>query len=217
MSLTLSIISTNKAFHSLKNEWNTLNDNMQQGSIFTSWEWLYQWWETYYDNGKRQLHILLIKDQDNELVAIAPFQIVNQPKKLFPCSKQIMFLGTGEIETVAVFSENMDILILAGYEESAINLISDYLINEKKQWHAASFPQLLSNSNLSRLFKSHSNVVHKTTRNYGYRSLINLPNTWDDYLMSLNRKTRNAIKRYWKRLKKETNYTIKTLISLPQL
>ncbi len=85
----VDVISNIDDFLALRQQWNEINEHSLKGNIFISWEWLYSWWETYQNQGNRSLYILCCTNSDNELLGIAPFQIVNNPKKYFPCSRQI--------------------------------------------------------------------------------------------------------------------------------
>ena len=112
----VKIISKIEDFFALRDEWNAINFDSPKGTIFVSWEWLYTWWETYGNDGSRKLYILTCKNRQNELIGIAPFQIIYNSKKYFPCSRQLIMLGTGETDGCCVFGEYMDLIIKSGYE-----------------------------------------------------------------------------------------------------
>ena len=58
---TVKIITKVDDFFALRDEWNAINRSSPKDTIFNSWEWLYTWWETYKDDGNRQLYILTCK------------------------------------------------------------------------------------------------------------------------------------------------------------
>ena len=93
----VELVTTNEGFKALRDDWCLLNKNASKGNIFTTWEWLQSWWEVYKDNGRRQLYIIKYIDNNDKLIGLAPFQIVNNPKKYFPCSRQLIMLGAGEV------------------------------------------------------------------------------------------------------------------------
>lgn len=203
----INLVDTQEAFHALYEEWNALNKRCSKGNLFTSWEWLYTWWEIYKNDGKRQLYILLCKDENHKTIGIAPFQIINNPRKYFPCSRQLVMLGTGETDGSYVFGEYMDLLIEPGFESEVIVKLSDYIYANKKRWDGLKFHQLLVGSYVSQLFNGHPDI-RCTAKKEGFRTLIELPETYKDYLMSLRKKMRNNITRTLSRLEAEKVYSI---------
>lgn len=203
----IQVVETQSAFQALYEEWDALNSRCSKGNLFTSWEWLYTWWEIYKNDGQRQLYILLYKDKNHKTLAIAPFQIINNPRKYFPCNRQLIMLGTGETDGSYVFGEYMDLLIEPGYETEVIAALSDFLYANKKCWDGLKFHQLLANSYISQLF-NHYPDIRCTTKKEGFRTLIELPETYKDYLMSLRKKMRNNVTRTLSRLEAEKIYSI---------
>ena len=222
----VEVISSNDDFFSLREEWNEINDSSVKGNIFVSWEWMYTWWETYQKQGKRNLYILICTNINNELLGIAPFQIVNNPKKYFPCSRQLIMLATGETDGCEVFGEYMDLIIKPGQESAVISAVSNFLTQQHSQWDGIKFQQQLSGSHLSELFgnsisdkqpthltksSNGKQVFEKIITEDGFRTYIELPDTYEDYLMGLRKKKRNNITRIFSRLKSEQNFSISTV------
>ena len=218
----IHVISNIDDFFSMREQWNEINDQSQNGNIFVSWEWLYTWWETYQNQSSRSLYILKCTNSDNELLGIAPFQIVNNPKKYFPCSRQLILLGTGETDGSHVFGEYMDLIIKPGYETIFLSELSTYLEQHKNLWDGLRFHQQLSGSHLKKLFDldsiestdsalirllANQSIVSKITEN-GFRTYIDLPKTYKSYLMGLQKKMRNNITRTYTRLKSEQSFSI---------
>ncbi len=211
----VDVVTTNDAFYALRDEWNLLNDNSSKGNLFTSWDWLYTWWDIYKDDGKRQLHILKYTDNEGKLIGLAPLQIVSDPKRYFPCSRQLIMLGTGEMDGSSIMGEYMDLLIIPGYETAVIQAFSKFLKQNNTKWDGIKFQFTLENAHLSRLFENNfdgkkSSLV-KTAEAYGFRTLIALPETYKEYLMGLKKKMRNNITRTFSRLESEQEYTIETI------
>ena len=207
----IEIVSDIRSFAQLRDEWTALNNSFTRGTVFISWEWLYTWWEIFQDDGKRRLFILICRDQHNTLVGIAPLQLINNPKRYFPCNRQILFLGTGETRDEAIFGEYMDLLIKPGHESQACIAFSDYLFKHQALWDGAKFQQLLEDSFLSKLFQQQSQHITQSITENGFRTYIKLPETYHDFLMSLRKKMRNNITRTFTRLQKEQTFTIKSI------
>lgn len=210
--LNITVLTGSKEFASLKTRWNQLNDHSPRGVIFCSWEWLYTWWEIYRNDGNRTLYILTAQDQNGELLGIAPLQIVTNHKRYFPSSRQILFLGAGETGKHAVFGEYVDLLIKPGAENQVCDAFSAYLYQNRALWDGAKFQQLLGDSLVSRLFERQQAQLCKTVSENGFRTLVDLPETYHDYLMSLRKKKRNNITRVFKRLQQEQAFSIRSAI-----
>ncbi len=210
LAMNVSIVDAENEFHNLKETWNSLNDASPKGTLFDSWEWLYTWWEVYKYNGNRKLFILTYSEE-NTIKAIAPFQIANNPKKYFPCSRQIILLGTGETDGSFVFGEYMDLIIQPGYENKAINAFSHFLLKHQSKWDGLKFHELLKGSYLSRMFQNSELPLIKNETSKGFRTLIDLPDSYKAYLMSLKKKMRNNITRTLNRLNNEQSYTVDTI------
>lgn len=209
-SAEITCITTTNEFRALQAEWNALNDLSEKGTIFSSWEWLFSWWEIYQNDAVRELYILCYRE-DGKLHGIAPFQILDHPKKQFPCSKQLIFLGTGETDGGLVLTEYLDLLVTPGKETEVINAFSNELMQEQRHWQGALFKQLLNDTLLSSLFAGQKLSIASKVQPNGFRTLIDLPTTYKDYLMSLKKKKRNNITRMLTRLEAEQDFTIDSI------
>ncbi len=214
--LTITVVTTSESFNLLREDWTDLNEQSSKGTIFSSWEWLYTWWKTYHNDGQRKLYILTCYDQDKNLIGIAPFQILNNPKRYFPCSRQLLFLGSGETDGSMIFGEYMDLIIKVNHEEDVIDLFSNFLLKNKSLWDGIKFQILLEASHVASLFQNKNEIERQITP-YGVRSVIDLPDSYKDYLMSLRKKMRSNITRVRKRLENEQQFTIEKCDSLDEV
>ena len=210
LSAEITCITTTEEFQALQAEWNALNDLSEKGTIFSSWEWLFSWWEIYQNDAIRELYILSYRE-NGKLHGIAPFQVLDYPKKQFPCSKQLIFLGTGETDGGLVLTEYLDLLVTPGKETEVINAFSNELMQEQRHWQGALFKQLIESSLLGSLFAGQKLSINTKVEPNGFRTLIDLPETYKDYLMSLKKKKRNNITRMLTRLEAEQDYTIDSI------
>jgi len=210
LSAEITCITTTEEFQALQAEWNALNDLSEKGTIFSSWEWLFSWWEIYQNDAIRELYILSYRE-NGKLHGIAPFQVLDYPKKQFPCSKQLIFLGTGETDGGLVLTEYLDLLVTPGKETEVINAFSNELMQEQRHWQGALFKQLIESSLLGSLFAGQKLSINTKVEPNGFRTLIDLPETYKDYLMSLKKKKRNNITRMLTRLEAEQDFTIDSI------
>lgn len=213
----VEVVSNIDEFFALREQWNEINDSSDKGNVFVSWEWMYTWWETYSKQGKRSLYILKCTDTNNKLLGIAPFQIINNPKKYFPCSRQLIMLATGETDGSEVFGEYMDLIIKPGQETAVISVLSHFLTQQHGLWDGVKFQQQLVESHLSHLFSNSTQLSQSNSGKHefqkiiteeGFRTYIELPTSYKEYLMSLRKKMRNNITRTYSRLESEQRFTI---------
>ena len=209
-NLTVNLINNIDDFRAMRDQWNDLNDRADKGTLFSSWEWLFSWWEVYQHDSKRQLHILCCYQED-KLVGIAPLQILTYPPRYFPCCQQLMLIGTGETDGGKVLTEYLDIIIDDEYVGPVIGRFSNELMAQQKLWQGANFPQLIADSHLSHLFAGQNLSMISSVKEYGFRTLIDLPETYKDYLMSLKKKKRNNITRMLTRLETEQDFEVENL------
>ncbi len=163
-ALSLKLINTIEGFQSLKNDWDILYDNCERSSVFSSWDWVFTWWEVFKDQFKRELFILALY-QENELVGLAPFQICTPPPpKSLIQGKTLYFIGNGEAFDDSIVSEFQDFIVLPEHESEMIQLVSTYLINHNDKWNFADFEFVLKDALILQCFAKSSKNTHKIDR-----------------------------------------------------
>lgn len=95
MSFQISVIDTSAGFSELQQDWGGLYEECAKATIFSSWDWMYTWWEVFKAKLKTELFIICLYDK-NKLVGIAPFHIVSSFPKYWIQGKTLCFLGSGE-------------------------------------------------------------------------------------------------------------------------
>jgi len=79
-------------FSEMKPEWTTLHASSGE-SVFTSWPWMYAWWQTF---KKEDYELCLVAcHSQNKLVAILPFYSVKEPLFKYVRVKRLRVLGDG--------------------------------------------------------------------------------------------------------------------------
>jgi len=61
-------------FVGMKDKWNELLEGSSTNDVFLTWEWMFSWWNTFKDDGKK-LHILVGKDSQGRFIGIAPWYV----------------------------------------------------------------------------------------------------------------------------------------------
>jgi len=188
-AINIQVVKSVDAFKGLKTDWNNLYKNVHESTIFSSWDWMFTWWEVFADQFQRELHILCLY-QNNELVGIAPFQIDRVYPKSLIQGKTLRFIGSGEAYEDSITSESQDFIVKQGFETIAINCISDYLEVHKKLWDFADFQFIRPDALILQCFTSSNAPVARSARQEGVRFYIPDYETSDDYVQSLGKRWR---------------------------
>ena len=102
--MKIEIISSEKDFTALQQDWNTLQKGSADKSIFLTWDWMHTWWDAYKEKlNDPRLHIVTFYRQD-KLAAILPL-FSHKKKESFGPLRCLQFLGT-EFES----SDYLDII-----------------------------------------------------------------------------------------------------------
>jgi CelD/BcsL family acetyltransferase involved in cellulose biosynthesis len=172
-------------FSALKPEWNDLVHRTRYDTLFLTWEWQSTWWKHL---GEGTLLLLGFRaEDDGRLTGIAPFFRTQSSD-----GKQVLFLnGCRDV------SDYLDLIAEAGQEEAVYLALLDYLENQAPAWDLVDLCNLPQNSlTFERL--------RELARARGYQCLvevedvcpiIDLPQSWDDYLMMLDKKQRHEVRR----------------------
>lgn len=171
-------------FAALKPEWNGLVHRSCYDTVFLTWEWQSTWWEHL---GEGQLLLLGFRhEQDGRLVGITPLFTSQQEGK-----PGLNVVGCRDV------SDYLDLIIEVGQEEAVYTALLDYLENDGPDWDCfdlCNIPQ--ASATYTRL--------REMAESRGYQALvevedvcpiIDLPTTWDEYLMMLDKKQRHEIRR----------------------
>jgi hypothetical protein len=194
-SLSLKLIDSVEDFQSLEKNWNTLYDNCERSSIFSSWDWMFTWWEVFKDQFDRELFILALY-QESELVGLAPFQICTPPSpKSLIQGKTLHFIGNGEAFDDAIVSEFQDFIVSPEYESEMIQLVSEYLTKHSNKWNFADFEFLLKDALILQCFDDsnlsdtrYTNKINRYNMEYGVRFSIPKMDSFEQYQENMGKR-----------------------------
>jgi CelD/BcsL family acetyltransferase involved in cellulose biosynthesis len=195
--ISVEKISEESEFSKLQTTWNNLLKQSDADNPFLTWEWLYSWWKFYGD--KSELMILVVRE-DDKILALAPLM---HRVKLFGLLKikEILFLGS-----FGVGSDYLDFIITRGRESSSVDQIFHYLTRNQQKWDAI---------NLTNIPETSKSIAHvkEACDKLGYFNIenasvvcpsIQLPSTWEEYVLTLSKSMRSNIKRKHRELSKTT-------------
>ena len=172
-------------FWALKPEWNELLQRSRCNTLFLTWEWQSTWWKHL---GEGSLLLLGFRSEDDgRLVGIAPlFRASNDGGQ-----SVLYVIGCRDV------SDYLDLIIEAGQEDAVYQALLDYLEREAQDW------DLFDICNIPQDSLTYVRL-RELAEDRGYQTLveiedvcpiIDLPDTWDDYLMMLKKKQRHEVRR----------------------
>jgi len=181
MKTELRLIDSIIGFKELKEDWNELYNECPNATIFLSWDWMFTWWEVFNKSINSRLFILSLYD-DNKLIGLAPFHIIDSFPKSLIQGKTICFIGSGEENKDKIVSQYADFLMKSENEDKIISAVSKYLYENKNKWDFADFQFLLENSVVSRCFTSKDTKIHTNLSHYGTRFYIRKMQSFDAFI-----------------------------------
>ncbi len=166
--------------------WNGLLDRSKLPSVFLTWQWQTQWAQAF--AAERLLHLLSVTDDDGSLGGLLALH-EEEPGRL-------RLLGGVDV------SDYLDVIAAAGREEEVWHALLQHRAAQPVEWdlHAvrAASPTLT--------------LVPALAAAYGLRvsatleercPVLQLPESWDEYLARLSGKDRHELRRKMRKLERE--------------
>jgi CelD/BcsL family acetyltransferase involved in cellulose biosynthesis len=193
MRSILKVVEFNE-FQSLKDRWNESLSESLDNNIFSTWEWLSIWWKHFGE--EKKLVILLVEDK-NEILAIAPFVLSRCSLFGFGGLKKISFVGSPDSDYNSFILKERNIKLLESILDYLNNHIEwDYLELEDISEISASM-DLLRRIPLKKPYK------HWEERQSTLCPFLTLPNSMDVFMKGLSKNMRQNLRRYSRKLEGE--------------
>jgi len=195
MSYTTQVITAQAEFFALETEWQQLLTSSATNEVFQSFSFLATWWKEFRPG---ELSIISVRDKANNLVALAPLfsEKINE-------EKNIKMLGCINV------SDYLDILITKNGVDELYPILLGAVKNlswSRLEW--CSLPEASpSRTWLKDFFTAHT--VSELQQDVCPQ--IILPDNWEEYLSSLDRKQRHEIRRKERRLQ-ERGYIYEEIV-----
>jgi CelD/BcsL family acetyltransferase involved in cellulose biosynthesis len=171
-------------FWALKPEWNDLVHRSCCDSVFLTWEWQSTWWKHL---GEGDLLLLGFRSDGGRLVGIASLFYAQDD------NGQTVVHGVGCRDV----SDYLDLIVEVGQEDAVYSAVLDYLVDEAPAW------DVLDICNIPQDSRTYVRL-RELAEERGFQTLveiedvcplIELPSTWDEYLMMLSKKQRHEVRR----------------------
>lgn len=190
-------------FQGLRKKWNDLLKNsLLGGNVFLTWEWVSTSWKHFGEG--RKLLLLLVEDK-NEVLAIAPLMLSKYKLPGFGTIKKVEFLG-------APHSDYNNFIILKR-EAECLRLIIDYLTDTVTEWDWIEFkeiPVTIENAgSLEKLFTSYPPELKQEKRVCNKCPYISLPNSFHILLQRLSKNMRQNLNKYLRKISEKYHVELK--------
>ncbi len=121
----IGVISNKEGFAELKQAWRNLAKE-SGASVFSSWEWLFTWWEYYGKSDRLFIIALYVKET---LIALFP-HLISKRKLLFGGAVNVIrIIGSDHVS-----SDYLDFIIDPHHTDAALNAWMDYLTTPGREW-----------------------------------------------------------------------------------
>lgn len=195
--MPIEIVKTEKEFLALREQWNDLLSRSPVDTVFLTWDWLWSWWESYAKPAD-DLHIILIRNSAGTITGIVPLFLRKLRWLPFCPMKTLQFIGDGSWD-----SDYLDIILAGGQEEEALNSLWEYLTRNHRTWNVIHLPPVPEKSATLRwLAKLQSSGEVMLRNEHVPCTAAPLPDSWDEYLMSLSPRFRTKIRSTLRNLEK---------------
>jgi CelD/BcsL family acetyltransferase involved in cellulose biosynthesis len=192
--LSTHLVTEYKELSALRNEWRRLHSHALSATIFLTWEWVISWVEAVYPTA--ELFIILVRDSDNNLIAIAPFYRTSFC--LLACQHFKTLRCLGDCHAGA---EYPDVIVEKGYEEAVMHNIASFLQQNGDIWDWAWFPNIAAWTGAGTRLQScfcPDNLSFCLQREKHFSSIV-LPDSWDEYMGRFSRQRRSTLRRQMKK------------------
>lgn len=188
-----------KEFDELQTVWTQLLADSASNSIFLCWDWVRLWWSIYGE--PHELYLVEARTREGLLVGLAPLKIA---KRKFG-GRVAEFLGQGG----GVTPEYLDFIVRNSWEPIALPAILRYIASDSAVtgFDLRTIPSDSPNLSIIRRTLRESGTVREAEESQC--PVIELPNTWEEFLKSKSRNYRKKIKEYEKRCNRDLRITFR--------
>jgi Acetyltransferase (GNAT) domain len=168
-------------FRSLREEWDGLYRSCPSATPFSSWEWLYSWWEAYEEGYK--LRLITLRDPESGLlVGLLPLMVRRG---------RLLLLGGDRLTLYNPITPYKDVLIREGWEKPVARAGARAL-KEMGGWQVADLQELMPQAAAWDIFR-HWDGSKTSVPITDYLLMHAAP--WEELLSSLSRKLRKTARR----------------------
>lgn len=201
-SLSVHVYETLGDLERLRPEWEALLTEFPHSTVFCSWEWLVPWWRAFAQRDR--LLVIAARDASSKLIGIAPMLLTR--RRLFGRKLRLLrLLGDGSHD-----SDNLDLPVCAGYEGEFSCALLQCLEQQSSKWEVCQLRTLPAHSLVANQLLAHLREINwRVFTSTRPQSVVELPETWEEYLKRLSSKERGKIGLRSRRLEKKYKVVIR--------
>ncbi len=187
--LNVRLITNEDDFLNIREQWNALLAKSTSDAIFLTWEFQYTWWQSYKTD--KELTIILV-EQDGKIIGIAPLYAAYGRVLSITKKKQVEIIGGH-----GAFFENLDFIVERGCEEMVLREIISFLFSKDfPKWDIIFLSAIRETSVVMPLFQSllKEKRIHNSAVNTRESLIVQLPDTFENYVGAMSKNTRNGVK-----------------------
>lgn len=172
------------AFTTLREEWNPLLKRSATDTPFSTWEWHNYWWDAYHPG---DLRIIALRDDSQQLMAIASLFLETDSEG----KRKLHFVGCEDV------TDYLDVVADKDHLEKAYVALANHLHDTQDSFDAIDLCNIPESSPTLTLFP-------EALRNCGFQvatqlqevcPVVPLPDTFDAYISSLEKRQRKDLQR----------------------
>ena len=194
--LKIATICDVENFKTLRSEWDALLQKSFSNGLFLTWEWVYSWWKAYYT--KKELNIICVRNNNNDLVGIAPL-FIHKTKYYKINVSELTFIGD-------LSSDRQDFIVDKKYPEVYKLIVSSILA--KTNWTIIRLEQIPEWSCLVINAKNNRRYELEET---SYLPFIKIHSDWEIFYKDLSSNFKRDLKKKNNVLKREGVWEYKTI------
>jgi len=188
LTVKLDVFNDENLFSDLRAEWNDLVHRSISDMIFLTWEWQSTWWRAYQPG---ELWVLTVRDENEKLVGIAPWFISHEDGK-----RVVRCIGCEDV------TDYLDVIVDENHVEDVFHCLADHLAANRQQFNKINLCNIPENSITRTSFAESLSLCgfDVSETQLEVCPIIQLPQSWDEYLGNLNKKQRHEIRRKMRRI-----------------
>jgi CelD/BcsL family acetyltransferase involved in cellulose biosynthesis len=195
-------------FEKLNGEWNELLNRAITDTLFLTREYQMVWWKNL---GSGELRVITFRNDDGTLAGITPLFAHKTDDGLTTLS----LIGCVDV------SDYLDLIVARGHAEQVYAALLDTLARpDFPVWNALDFCTVPAASPTNTTFKAMAEArgLHVESKRHDVAPIIDLPDDWEKYLATLDKKQRHEVRRKLRRVEEANTkwYVIDSADALDQ-
>ncbi|HEY0071697.1 MAG TPA: GNAT family N-acetyltransferase [Chloroflexia bacterium] len=191
MEYRVTMVQDEGGLQGLEEAWSRLSGRSDASSIFTSFPWSLAWWHSF--GGDKSLYVLVASDAEGQVRGIAPLMLAR-----YGPSRKLAWIGTG-------LGDTGDLVVDDGHAGPVIEAMLAYLQQHRRDWDLLDLDEVPPYSHLASWLEDHEPAGLRTIQ--APRNdcpFIPIPATWEEYTQTLQRKPRQHLESFARRVVEES-------------